>query len=85
LGDASKSDGNSNLRAGAAPGPGGEEEKLPVAGAARIVEEVSLEKIGKEHVETSSDEIGRQRAKADRRRPDGKPIPNPQQRPKASQ
>ena len=84
LSDATRSDGNTNLRAAAAPEPGSAEEKLQVDRAARVVEEVSLEKIGKEHVETCSDKVRRQQVEVDRLRLDGNPIPNPRQQPKAS-
>ena len=43
---------------------------------ARIVEEVSLKKIGTEHVETISDKIRRQQVEIERVGPDGKVIPS---------
>jgi hypothetical protein len=59
-------------------------EKSPVKNAARIVEEVSLERIGREHVETNSEQVRRQQVEVAPVEPDGKPIPSPQQQPKAS-
>jgi uncharacterized protein (TIGR02271 family) len=43
---------------------------------ARVVEEVSLKKIGTEHVETIKDKIRRQQAEIERLGPDGKVIPS---------
>jgi len=47
---------------------------------ARIVEEVSLKKIGSDHVETVKDKIRRQQVEIERVGPDGKPLPS--QRPR---
>jgi hypothetical protein len=47
---------------------------------ARIVEEVSLKKIGTDRVETVHDKIRRQQVEIERVGPDGRPIPN--QRPR---
>jgi uncharacterized protein (TIGR02271 family) len=46
---------------------------------ARIVEEVSLKKIGTDHVETVKDKIRRQQVEIQRVGADGKVIPNPKQ------
>jgi uncharacterized protein (TIGR02271 family) len=43
---------------------------------ARVVEEVSLKKIGTDHVETIKDKIRRQQAEIERLGPDGKVIPS---------
>jgi stress response protein YsnF len=50
-------------------------EQALVNKTARIVEEVSLKKIGKEHVQTISDKIRRQQVEVERLDADGKPIP----------
>jgi uncharacterized protein (TIGR02271 family) len=50
-------------------------EHALVSKTARIVEEVSLRKIGSDHVETIKDKIRRQQAEIERIGPDGKVIP----------
>jgi uncharacterized protein (TIGR02271 family) len=49
-------------------------EQALVNKTARIVEEVALKKIGKDHVETISDKIRRQQVEVEHLGPDGKPI-----------
>jgi stress response protein YsnF len=43
---------------------------------ARIVEEVSLKKIGADHVETVKDKLRRQQVEIERVGPDGRVLPN---------
>jgi uncharacterized protein (TIGR02271 family) len=49
-------------------------EHALVSKTARIVEEVSLKKIGSDHVETVKDKLRRQQVEIERRGPDGKVI-----------
>jgi uncharacterized protein (TIGR02271 family) len=51
-------------------------EQALVNKTARIVEEVSLKKIGSDHVEAVKDKIRRRRVEIERVGPDGKPLPN---------
>ncbi len=50
-------------------------EQALVSKTARVVEEVSLKKIGSDHVETVHDKIRRQQVEIERLGPDGRPIP----------
>jgi uncharacterized protein (TIGR02271 family) len=56
-------------------------EQALINKTARIVEEVALKKIGKDHVQTISEKLRRQQVEVERLGPDGKPM---RQQPKAS-
>jgi uncharacterized protein (TIGR02271 family) len=55
-------------------------EQALVSKTARVVEEVALKKIGRDHTETVRDKIRRQQVEIERLGPDGKPLAAPRPR-----